>query len=102
MANSKKDKNTPKPADTPEGREKQLSNLAYALAEKQLRDGTASSATIGHFLKMDSSRERMEQEIMAKQKILIEAKSNIIIKDKETASLVQEALDAFKSYGKTE
>jgi hypothetical protein len=48
-------------ARTPEAREDELANLAYDLAEDQIRDGTASSQVITHFLKAGSRRERMEQ-----------------------------------------
>lgn len=96
MANEKK--KTLKPADTPEGREKQLTNLAYNAAEKQLLDGTASSAVIVHFLKAASTRESLEKEIMEKQKVLIEAKADSLFKDKETAELVQNAMDAMVKY----
>ena len=40
-----------RPALTPEARENQLISLAIDLAEQQLRDGTASSQVITHYLK---------------------------------------------------
>ena len=40
-----------RPALTPEARENQLIALAVNLAEKQLREGTASSQVITHYLK---------------------------------------------------
>lgn len=49
------------PATSPEARENQLISLAYDLAEKQFLEGTASSQVITHFLKMGSTRERLEQ-----------------------------------------
>ena len=67
--------NDMKPALTPEARENQLIYLATELAEKQLRDGTASSQVITHYLKMGSSKERIEKEILEKQKDLISAKT---------------------------
>ena len=48
---------------TPEARENQLISLAVNLAEKQLREGTASSQVITHYLKLGSTKERMEKEI---------------------------------------
>ena len=39
-----------RPALTPEARENQLISLAVDLAEEQLRDKTASSQVITHFL----------------------------------------------------
>ena len=52
----------------------QLVSLAVDLAEKQLREGTASSQVITHYLKLGSTKERIEKEILEKQKELIEAK----------------------------
>ena len=49
------------PAMTPEARENQMIALAVDLAEKQLREGTASSQVITHFLKLASSTERLEK-----------------------------------------
>ena len=51
-----------RPAISPDAREKQLISLAIDLAEQQLKDGTASSQVITHFLKMGSEREKLERE----------------------------------------
>ena len=51
-----------RPALTPEAREGQLVSLAVDLAEQQLRDGTASSQVITHYLKLGSMREKLERE----------------------------------------
>ena len=64
-----------RPALTPEARENQLVSLAVDLAEQQLRDGTASSQVITHYLKIGSMKERLEKQILEKQKDLIEAKT---------------------------
>lgn len=93
---------TQKPAMTPEGRERQLTSLAYNLAEKQLTDGTASPSVIGHFLKLASKREYLEQEILEKQKTLIEAKANSIHKDREVEELVKSAMNAMNNYRPSE
>ena len=50
-----------RPALTPEARENQLVSLAVDLAEKQLREGTASSQVITHYLKLGSTKERIER-----------------------------------------
>ena len=62
-----------RPALSPEARENQLVSLAVDLAEKQLREGTASSQVITHYLKLGSTKEKIEKEILEKQKELIEA-----------------------------
>lgn len=89
------------PASTPEGREKQLVNLAVDLAEKQLREGTASPSVINHFLKIASSRESLEKEILEKQARLIEAKASNLNKDREAEDLAKAAIEAMKNYNKT-
>ena len=55
-------------ATSPEARENQLISLAVDLAEQQLRDGTASSQVISHFLKLASTKEKLEREILEKTK----------------------------------
>lgn len=50
------------PVDSPEARENELIAAAVDLAEKQLRDGTASPSVITHYLKLASSRERLQRE----------------------------------------
>ena len=67
-----------RPALTPEARENQLIYLATELAEQQLRDGTASSQVITHYLKLGSTKERIEKEILLKQKELISAKTEAL------------------------
>lgn len=91
------DKRT-KPAMDPIAREKQLMELAVNLAEEQLRDGTASSATINHFLKLASSREQKEQEILVNQARLVQAKADSIERDRQSADLAQQVIESMKSY----
>ena len=64
-----------RPALTPEARENQMIALAVDLAEKQLLEGTASSQVITHYLKLGTTKEKLEREILEKQKELIEAKT---------------------------
>ena len=88
-----------RPALTPEAREDQMIALAVDLAEKQLREGTASSQVITHFLKLGSSREKLEQETIRKNQELIEAKKNSLASSQATEELLQEAIKAMKAYG---
>lgn len=87
-----------RPASTPEAREQQLVNLAVDLAEKQLRDGSASPSVISHYLKLATRREILEREILEKQSKLIEAKAQTINKEKEDQAIAKAAIDAMKSY----
>lgn len=91
-----------KPSPEPEGREKQLTSLAYDLAEQQLKDGTASATVINHFLKLATKKEALEQEILEKQKVLIEAKADSINRDRDAEELARAAIDAMKNYRATE
>lgn len=87
-----------RPATSPEAREQQLVNLAVTLAEKQLRDGTAAPSVINHFLKIASTRETIEREMLEKQSRLIEAKAASISKDREAEELAKAAIEAMKNY----
>lgn len=87
-----------RPALTPEARENQLISLAVDLAEKQLREGTASSQVITHYLKLGSTKEKLEKEILMKQKELIEAKTQSLQSVKRIEELYKNALDAMRSY----
>lgn len=105
MSISKKDdvKLRRPPAKTIEARENQLIALAVDLAEQQLSQGTASSQVITHYLKLGSTKERLEKEILEKQKDLLQAKTESIQSSKKVEELYKNALDAMKSYsGKEE
>lgn len=87
-----------RPALTPEARENQLISLAVDLAEKQLREGTASSQVITHYLKLGSTKEKIEKEILEKQKELIEAKTKSYKSAEEQKELYASALEAMRRY----
>ena len=99
----KKEKNSKcerkiRPALTPEARENQMIALAVDLAEKQLLEGTASSQVITHYLKLGTTKEKLEREILEKQKELIEAKTENLQSAKRIEELYKNALDAMKNY----
>lgn len=86
------------PGRTPEERENQMIALAVNVAEEQLRNGTASSQVITHFLKLGSTKERIEKEILEKQKELIAAKTAALQSAKRVEELYENALKAMRSY----
>lgn len=86
------------PALTPEEREDQLISLAVSLAEKQLVEGTASSQVITHYLKMGSTKERLEKEKLARENELLTAKTESLQSAKRTEELYKQALSAMRSY----
>ena len=63
-ASASSNKRQMRPALTPEARENQLISLAVDLAEQQLRDGTASSQVITHFLKLNLKKRNFELRIV--------------------------------------
>lgn len=87
-----------KPATTPEGRENQLVSAATDLAEQQIREGTASSQVITHFLKLGSTRERLEQQRLEHENELTRVKIEAIESQKRVEELYMEALSAMRSY----
>lgn len=86
------------PAFTPEDRENQMIALADSLAEKKLRDGTASNSLIEYYLKRGSTRERLEKEKLEREIELLTAKTDAIASAKEVEVLYKEALAAMRSY----
>ena len=87
-----------RPAINPEARENQLVALAIDLAEQQLRDGTASSQVITHYLKLGTMREKLERERLAEENKLLKAKTEALQSAKEVKELYADAIKAFKNY----
>ena len=87
-----------RPAMTPDARENQMINLAVDLAEKQLEEGTASSQVITHFLKLGSSKERLEREKLEEENKLLRAKTENLQSQKRVEELYTEALAAMRRY----
>ena len=89
---------TIRPAATPEGRENQLISLAHDLAQKQLQDGSASSQVITHFLKMASSRNKLEEAKIKHENLLLSAKIEQIQSGAKIEELYKAALNAMRTY----
>lgn len=86
------------PAMSPEARENQLISLAINLAEKQLAEGTASSQVITHYLKLATTRERLEREKLEQENALLRAKTQAYESARNVEALYADAIKAFKSY----
>lgn len=95
----KKEEKTIRPAITPEGREAMLIDLAMDSAEKQMREGTASSQVISHFLKLGTEKARLEKEQVELQNRLLEARTEEIKAAKNIEELYKDAIEAMKTYG---
>jgi len=87
-----------KPATSPEARENQLIFLATELAEQQLRDGTASSQVITHYLKLGSTKERLEREKLEEENKLLRAKTESLQSSKRIEALYNNAIAAMRRY----
>ena len=90
--------NNYRPATTPEGRENEMVSLAHDLAEQQIREGSASSQVITHFLKLGSTRERLEQQRLEHENELTRVKIEAIESQKRVEELYMHALNAMRSY----
>lgn len=86
------------PAVTPGEREHQLVSLAFDLAEKQMREGTASSQVITQFLKLGSTRESLEQEKIRNENALLATKKEIMESQKAIEAVYEKALNAMRAY----
>lgn len=86
------------PAYSQETRENQLIALAIDRAEEQLRNGTASPSVIAHFLRLGSTKERLEKEILAQKRELMEAQTEAVKSAKRVEELYANALSAMKYY----
>lgn len=86
------------PATTPEARENQMISLAYDVAEQQMRDGTASAQVITNFLKLGSSREKLEQQRLEHENALTQAKIDALAAAERIEELYKAALGAMSSY----
>lgn len=98
VVNSSSSSRKMRPALTPEARENQLIALATDLVEQRLIDGTASSQETTHFLKLATTKARIEKEILEKQKELITAKTEALQSNKRIEELYTEAIAAMRRY----
>lgn len=90
-----------RPALTEEARENQLVALAMDVVEQRLRDGTASSQEVTHFLKLGTQKEKLEREKLKKENLLLEAKTEALESAKRVEELYADAIKAFGIYSGT-
>lgn len=87
------------PATNPKDREDEMINLAIGLAEKQLREGTASTQVIVHYLKLGSTRGMLENEMLESKTKLVKAQTESVESSQRVEELYKNALDAMQIYG---
>ena len=83
---------------TPEADENQLISLSIDAAKKMLLDGNAPTSIVLHYLKLATSRERLEREIMERQKELMEAKKQALESQAKVEQLYADAMRAMQRY----
>lgn len=94
-----KSKQTRRPmATTPEAQEDRMIGKAVNLAEQQLDDGTASAQVLTHYLKLGSSREKLEQELVQQNIELQKAKRENMASAARVEELYGAAINAMRAY----
>ena len=94
----KKIKRRQAPGRTIESRENQLISMAYDLAEKRIRQGTATSQEVTHFLKLGSSQAQLEKVKLERENQLLKAKTDSLASQKVVEELYSNAIKAFRTY----
>lgn len=97
-SSKKNSKPRSRPATTPEARENQLIALSVDLAEKQLRNGTASAQVMTHYLKLGTSREKLEQQLLEETIALKRATRENMASAARVEELYSSAIDAMRAY----
>ena len=87
-----------RPALSPEAQESRMISLAVDLAERQLLEGTASSQVITHYLKLASTKEHLERQLLEKAVELKQAKTEALQSAKRIEELYTNALSAMRNY----
>lgn len=81
-----------------ENRETRMISLAYDLAEQRLKDGTATSQEVVHFLRLGTEKDRLEREILKTKNELMTAQKEALESAKAMEELYSNALSAFATY----
>ena len=82
-------------------REKRLCDLALTAVEQRIKDGTASSAELVHFLKLGSERYKYEQEELKWKTELLRAKTQAIAEAEKSSLDYAKVIEALTHYGST-
>ena len=89
-------------ASTPDGRENEMIMLAYQEVERRIRDHTATSQELCHFLKMGSEKERLDREKLEVEMELQRVRADSIESGKHMEELYNNAIAAMKLYSGVE
>lgn len=87
-----------RPALNPQSRENQMISLAVDLVEQRLRDGTASAQETVHYLKLASTKAKLESERAQLENELIKAKTQALRDQADIKKLYNDAIAAMRRY----
>jgi hypothetical protein len=79
-------------------KENHMISLAVDLAEKKLKDGTANTPVLVHYLKLATTGAQLEKEKMQLEMDLLIAKKELLESQKKTEELYTNALSAMRAY----
>lgn len=82
----------------PDAREQYMISLAVDLAEQRLRDGTATSQIVEHYLKLGSIKAQLEYDLLREELELKRAKTESIHAMRTEEEKYQKAIDAMRIY----
>jgi len=86
------------PATSAEEKEDQLTLLAMERVEMQIRDGTASSQILAHFLDRSSRKGRLEEDKLREEVSLVSEKTKSIKEGSNMSELFDKAIKAMRKY----
>jgi hypothetical protein len=88
----------PRRATTPEGREQQMIALAVDVAEDMMRSGNPPAQVVTHYLKIGSTRERVELDLKREEIEVAKMRRETMAAAQRIESVYEEALAAMKFY----
>lgn len=86
------------PARTPEEQESVLISKSLKLVERQIDDGTVSSTVLSQYVKLGSSREKLEQERLSNENAVLRKKLETMEAAIDVKNLMEDALSVFRGY----
>lgn len=86
------------PARTPEELESVLISKSLRLVEKQIDEGSVSSTVLSQYVKLGSSRERLEQERLGNENAVLRKKIETMEATIDIKNLMEAALLEFRGY----
>lgn len=94
----KEPKPRPRRATTPEGREQQMIALAVDVAEEMMLSGNPPAQVVTHYLKLGSTREKIELELKEEEIKVARARREMMESQQRIEAVYAEALDAMRGY----